>query len=147
MYSYQTEPACFNTERCVVVCNAVHSRLKEKDILSLTVILMRCFNTVTKSYLGMSRPTGQGLVELFQCDSVQAFFSGVSPKDLHPEKAIYQPSVLRKVHCRVITVQLTMHTLLHYSSRGDSNLDVHLSYWTMATMWSCVPCLAICRPI
>ena len=36
-------------------------------------------------------------MELFQSDPVQAFFNGVTPQDMHPEKAIYKPSVPRKV--------------------------------------------------
>ena len=71
------------------------------------------FNIVTKCYLGtcVSRPAGQGLVELFKCDPVQSFFSGLSPKDLHPEKAIYTPSILRKVYFSVINVSLTVNTM------------------------------------
>lgn len=86
----------------------------QMEVLTGTYMFLKCFNTVTKSYLCMSRPAGQRLVELFQCDPVQAFFSGVSPKGLHPEKAIYQPSVLRKVHCKVISVQLTVNTITFF---------------------------------
>ena len=36
-------------------------------------------------------------MELFRSDVVQSFVNGASAKALHPEKAIYQPGVLRKV--------------------------------------------------
>ena len=41
-------------------------------------------------------------MDLFGSDSVQAFFSGMTPKELHPDKAIYQPGMLRKVYNDVI---------------------------------------------
>ena len=43
------------------------------------------------------RPAGQGLVELFESSPVQEFFSGMTSQDLHPDKAIYKPGILRKV--------------------------------------------------
>ena len=43
------------------------------------------------------RPAGQGLVQLFFSSPVQSFFNGVAPKELYPEKGIYQPGTLRKV--------------------------------------------------
>ena len=37
------------------------------------------------------RPAGQGLVQLFFSSLVQSFFNGVAPKELYPEKGLYQP--------------------------------------------------------
>lgn len=58
------------------------------------------------------RPAGQGLVQLFFSSPVQSFFNGVAPKELYPEKGIYQPGMLRKVCVKCLHNITYMHNLL-----------------------------------
>ena len=58
----------------------------------------------------LSRPAGEGLVEVFDSDPVQEFFSGMTSRELHPEKAIYKPGILRKVTCKdMYSCTYTLH--------------------------------------
>ena len=59
------------------------------------------------------RPAGQGLVQLFFSSPVQSFFNSVAPKELYPEKGIYQPGMLRKVCVKCLHNITYMHNLYY----------------------------------
>ena len=103
IYANRAAPSC-NIGTCFTVlshlrflCGGGTTCQSQRYIAACTYPVYRYFIHIILSYVAVCfRSAGQGLVELFQSDPVQALFNGVTTQDMHPEKAIYKPSVPKR---------------------------------------------------